>query len=963
MLHLSIDIETYSDIDIKKAGAYKYAQSENFEILLFAYSVDNGQVEIVDLKNGGVIPEEIVTALNDPSVTKHAFNATFEWWCLNQAGYRTSIEQWACTMVHSLYLGYPGSLKAVGEAVGLPQEKQKLRTGTALINYFCSPCKPTKVNGGRDRNLPHHDKDKWDLFKEYCIQDVVTEMEIERRLSNFPVPKEEHDLWVIDQKINSNGVRIDSTLVRGALEIDDYINYELVEKSKEITGLDNPNSNAQLMGWLNSKGVETDNLQKATVADLVENMEDGEAKEVLQIRQETSKTSIKKYATMENAKCNDDRVRGLLQFYGANRTGRWAGRLVQVQNLPRNYINTLDLARELSKIKNIDTLKIIYGNVTDTLSQLIRTAFIPTVGNKFVVADFASIEARVLAWLADEQWKIEVSKTHGKFYEATASQMFGVPIEKIKKGNPEYSLRSNGKVAELACIAEGELVLTDRGLVPIEKITLKHKLWDGKGWVTHEGVIYKGKKEVIEYGGLRATRDHIVWVEGQRRPIQFGEVATSGQHLLQSGNGREAVWIGGDYKPRKKIHKWMAGLLCSSKMSKLWDGKMDILQQFKKREIKRMSGVFPTKTNSEVARQKANGSEAEMHESKRQKLLQVWGKRHRIQIRERDRSGFMDNKERGERVTIYGDGQDRHKWALRKGKHKIYIKREKSGEQETDSFKSLGSNVLALLKKCCNEDVIIRENERRNYKIGGKSCRGKKEELGLDRGKANVYDIRNAGRYNRYTVSNCLVHNCGYQGGSNALIAMGALDMGLTEDELPDIVRRWRGTNKRIVDFWYAVENAVLHVMQTGQAVGLRGLIFAREGDLLNGQDFLTITLPSKRKLYYPKPSLKPNAFGKMALHYMGLDTGKWKVLSTYGGKLVENITQAVARDCLAETIKKIDKMGLKIVMHIHDEVVIDAPQDIKLDDICQIMAEPISWAPGLCLKGAGFEGDYYMKD
>lgn len=656
MHHLSIDIETRSSVDIGKAGLYKYAQSPDFQILLFAYQLDEEPVKIVDLACGESIPLVILSAIEDPGVLKHAYNAAFEWYCLNQAGYQTPLEQWRCTMAHGLYCGYTAGLDATGKAIGLPQDKQKMAVGKALIRYFCVPCKPTKTNGGRTWNQPGHDPEKWNLFKEYCRQDVVTEREILKRLSLFPMPEEEQSQWQMDVRMNAFGVRVDTGLIEGALYIDQISTDRLTREAMEITGVDNPNSTVQLMRWLEDNGTQADNLRKSTVSELLEKQNPENVQRMLEIRQQLGKTSIKKYVAMETARGEGDRVRGLTQYYGANRTGRWAGRLVQMQNLPRNYLKTLDYARNLVKAKNYDGLKLLYGNVPDTLSQLIRTAFIPSEGNKFVVADFSAIEARVIAWLAGEQWVNEVFATHGKIYEATAAQMFGVPVERIAKGNPEYSLRQKGKVATLAL---------------------------------------------------------------------------------------------------------------------------------------------------------------------------------------------------------------------------------------------------------------------------------------------------------------------GYQGGTSALIAMGALQMGLTEEELPDIVQRWRQANPRIRDLWYAVEQAALTVMQTAQPQAIYGLIFALEGDLVYGQTFLTVQLPSGRKLFYPKPFLKENQFGKLAIHYytVGQQTKKWKVTSTYGGKMTENIVQAVARDCLAVTLDRITDRGLQVVFHVHDEVIIDAPMDISVDDICGLMAEPIPWAPGLILKGAGFESNYYMKD
>lgn len=656
MEHLSIDIETKSSVDIGKAGLYRYAQSDDFEILLFAYRYGDESVQIVDLSQGEKIPDKIVEDLSNPEIVKHAYNAAFEWYCLNIAGYKTPLCQWKCTMIHGLYCGYTAGLDATGKAIGLPQDKRKLAIGKALIRYFCVPCKPTKNNGRRTWNLPKHAPEKWELFKEYCKQDVVTESAILRRLDAFPVPEEEETLWQMDIRMNAFGVKVDTALISGALQINDHSTELLENEARAITGLQNPNSSVQLLDWVHNNGVEMDNLQKATVTEKLSDDLPDDVRRALEIRQQLGKTSIKKYVAMDTAKGKDDRVRGLTQYYGANRTGRWAGRLVQMQNLPRNYIKTLDYARKLVKDRNYGGIKLLYGNVPDTLSQLIRTAFIPSEGNKFVVADFSAIEARVIAWLAGETWVNDVFATHGKIYEATASQMFHVPIEKIAKGNPEYALRQKGKVATLAL---------------------------------------------------------------------------------------------------------------------------------------------------------------------------------------------------------------------------------------------------------------------------------------------------------------------GYQGGANALIAMGALNMGLSEEELPDIVQRWRNANPRIRDLWYAVEEAALLVMQTAQPQAIYNLIFNLESDIVYGQNFLTVQLPSGRKLYYPRPFLKENQFGKLAIHYytVGQQTRKWEVTSTYGGKMTENIVQAIARDCLAETLRRIDAKGLQVVFHVHDEVIIDAPMETTVGEICDLMAEPIPWAPGLILKGAGFESNYYMKD
>lgn len=655
--HLSIDIETYSSVDIKKSGLYKYVQSADFQILLFAYSFDGDPVKIVDLAQGEELPKLVVDALNSPYVIKHAYNAPFEWYSINKF-YPSPLNEWRCTMFHGLYCGYTAGLAATAIALGLPEDKRKMSIGHALIRTFCVPTKPTKTNGQRTRTLPRHEPEKWTLFKEYCRQDVYVEMEIEKRLSKFPVPMQEQKLWEIDIQINSYGVALDKGLIEGALYCNQISTESLMQEAISISGLDNPKSVQQLSKWLAKEiGKEVTDLTKDNVKNLIETIDSTKAKRMLEIRQELAKTSVKKYTAMDAAICADNRVRGLLQFYGANRTGRWAGRLVQVQNLPRNYLETLEFARSLVKQKKMDALRLIYGNVPDTLSQLIRTAFIPSEGHTFVVADFSAIEARVIAWLAGEQWRLDVFASHGKIYEASASQMFGVPIEMIKKGNPEYALRQKGKIAELAL---------------------------------------------------------------------------------------------------------------------------------------------------------------------------------------------------------------------------------------------------------------------------------------------------------------------GYQGSTGALMQMGAISMGLHEDDLPDIVKRWRSANRRIVDLWYSLEKAALNVIRTGQPTGIKGLIFAHEGDYQTNQDFLTVTLPSGRKLFYAQPFIQVNDKGREALHYRGVNqnTKKWETIPTYGGKITENIVQAIARDCLAVSMMRMAQLGYQTVMHVHDELILDVPEEkADLKSICGVMGQPIPWAPGLLLKADGFVSKFYKKD
>lgn len=663
MIHLSIDLETYSDVNLKKAGLYRYVQSPAFEILLFAYSFDGAPTQVIDMAQGEKIPLEVIHALTDPQCLKHAYNAAFEWYCLSKyMGAQLPPSQWRDTMLHGLYAGYTAGLDATGRALGIPEDKQKLATGKALIRYFCVPCKPTKSNGGRTRNYPHHDPERWELFKTYNGQDVVAEMEIERRLSVFPVPDFVQKQWETDLLINARGVAVDMDFCEGALELGETIRAQLTDEAVQLSGLQNPNSVKQLARWLSTEtGDDITSLRKETIKELLGRDNADHVQRMLEIRQELGKTSTKKYDAIEAAVCNDGRVRGLLQFYGANRTGRWAGRLVQVQNLPRTYTEPLEFARELVKGRKLDALRMVYGSPNDTLSQLIRTAFVAAPGNVLIDADFSAIEARVISWLADEEWRLEVFRTHGKIYEASASQMFGVPLERIKKGNPEYSLRQRGKVAELAL---------------------------------------------------------------------------------------------------------------------------------------------------------------------------------------------------------------------------------------------------------------------------------------------------------------------GYQGGVPAMRQMdtGKLLADLPDEEIKDIVDKWRNTNPKIRNLWYSFNDAAIRVIQNGGSLRVRCCTFARECDCIRGTTCMTVSLPSGRKLYYVEPSVGENRWGGPSITYMGVnDKNKWGRIETYGGKLVENVVQAIARDCLAQAIEHLEAAGLPVVFHIHDEVVIDTAafdtNDAMLDKVVKIMSTPIPWAEGLPLGADGWVGAFFKKD
>lgn len=646
MKTISIDIETFSSVDLAKSGVYRYAESPDFEVLLFGYSVDGSAVSVVDLASGEKIPPYILSALEDETVIKCAFNANFERICLSRLlGYETgrylSPVSWHCTMVWSAYMGLPLSLQGCGAVLRL--DRQKLTEGKELIRYFCVPCQPTKANGGRTRNLPGDAPEKWARFKIYNARDVETETEIQQKLSRFPVPEEIWDEYCIDQKINDTGVALDRTLVREAIAMDGVSGHELSDAMKSLTALENPNSVSQMKTWLAANGLHTDTLGKKTVAELLKTAPE-RLREVLLLRQQLAKSSVKKYQAMENAVCSDGRARGMFQFYGANRTGRWAGRLIQMQNLPQNHLSDLSQARALVRTGNREAVKLLYEDIPDTLSQLIRTAFVAPEGKKFIVADFSAIEARVIAWMAGETWRQQVFADGKDIYCASASQMFGVPVE---KHGINGHLRQKGKIAELAL---------------------------------------------------------------------------------------------------------------------------------------------------------------------------------------------------------------------------------------------------------------------------------------------------------------------GYGGAVGALKAMGALDMGLSEEELPPLVQAWRNANPNIVNLWWAVDSAVTEAVQRRTSSKTHGIRFTyRSGMLL-------ITLPSGRNLTYIKPKIGTNSFGSPCVTYEGIGgTKKWERLESYGPKFVENIVQATARDILCYAMKTLRHTD--IVMHIHDEIVIEADPQMSLQAVCEQMGRTPPWAPGLLLRADGYETQFYRKD
>lgn len=646
---LSIDLETYSDVDLPNCGVYRYIEGD-FHILLFAYAFDDEETQCVDMACGEQLPAEVVDALQDDSIIKSAWNAQFERTCLSKyLGTQLSPDSWQCTMVWAASLSLPLKLATAAQALKTAQQKDAV--GERLIRYFSLPCKPTKANGGRTRNLPEHAPEDWKLFKSYCIQDVETERDIRRRLEKFPILPQEWDYYHMDQRINDRGILIDKELVQQAIICNMSLSEEMTKRAYALTGLENPNSVSQLKGWLEERGIEVDSLGKKDVASLISDLDkhsiDSDALDMMKLRLQMAKSSVKKYQAAERYICQDGRAHGLFQFSGANRTQRWAGRGIQLQNLPQNHIATLDEARDLVKLGCFDMIEVLYGNTPDILSQLIRTMLIPKAGCEFIVADFSAIEARVLAWLAGEQWRLDAFKAGQDIYCASASQMFGVPV--VKHGI-NGKLRQKGKVAELAC---------------------------------------------------------------------------------------------------------------------------------------------------------------------------------------------------------------------------------------------------------------------------------------------------------------------GYGGGSGALISMGALDMGLKEDELPDIISSWRDANPEIVKFWYAVEKAAIETVKdhNDRSVGRIGFQFSA--------NTLWIVLPSGRRLAYIKPRLQPNRFGRMALTFEGLGANnKWVRGETYSGKLTENITQATARDLLAEAMRRIELAGLGIVGHVHDEVILEVPKgQYTVDDVCSIMNQNPKWAEDLPLSSAGYTGAWYYKD
>ena len=874
MKTISLDLETYSDIDINKAGVYRYVDSPEFKVLLFAYAIDGGEVQLIDLTRGERIPKEIIDALSDPSITKWAYNASFERVALSAflgmpTGTYLDPEGWKCSMVWAATLGLPMGLAKVGEVLDL--DKKKMSEGRDLIRKFCIPNKKTG-----ERLMPEEAPDDWETFRRYNIRDVETEMGIQRRISAFPCSNELWQEYWTDQRINDRGVEVDLTLAKNAVEMSEVLSQDLKERMRDLTGLENPNSTAQLDLWLREHGVDMDSLGKKDVAAVIDATDDPIIKEVLQLRLQSAKSSVKKYETMLRATCTDGRARGMFQFYGAMRTGRFAGRLLQLQNLPQNHIDNIGLVRELARRGDLDALSVMFDSVPDILSQLIRTAFVAREGSRFIVADFSAIEARVIAWLAGEEWRMQAFAEGKDIYCASASAMFGVPV--VKHGiNGE--LRQKGKVAELACIAEGQLVLTNHGEKPIETVSTDDLVWDGENWVQHEGVIFKDYREVITYEGLTATRDHLVFIEGQSEPVEFGDAASSSSRLLQTGDRGVALWLGEDHISREKMERKIQPLLRADRMHRMPRETMDRTEQSNLGQVKRMPELLTAEGSTLMAGEKTDGSQTEMHQSKRLQLQKLWRQRDRVQVQVGHGSRslhFREHRHTRQRSRIRPYKYQR---PLRSGESSLCLTQREPSEQALNRSESLGLEILAVQLQRSNTQAETRVDQTADY-IGRPECGSRKKEmLEANPGQTRVYDIRNAGPHHRYTVSGKLVHNCGYGGSVGALKAFGADKMGLTESEMQSIVDNWRASSPRIVQLWWDVDRAIKQTLEDGTTHRTHGLMFSLQ------KGILFIRLPSGRSLAYVKPRLID---GKIT--YEGVSSNKgWARLESYGPKFVEN--------------------------------------------------------------------------
>lgn len=964
--HLNIDLETFSSVPIGKAGLYKYVQSPDFQILLFGYSLDGTPPVVVDLARGERIPQEINNALFSDQVIKHAYNAAFEWYCLsrNLPNRESWLYQWRCTMLHGLYCGYTAGLDATGKALGLPDDKRKLATGKALIKLFCTPTKPTARNGNRIRTLPQHEPEKWGLFKTYNVGDVIAEQEIERRLSPFPVPDAVQHQWETDLRINSRGVAVDLDLIHGALECSDTVTSALTDEAVQLTGLDNPNSVAQLSGWLAKEtGEAVDDLRKDTVKTMLGgDLESDDARRALEIRQELSKTSVKKYTAMTDAVCDDGRVRGLLQFYGANRTGRWCLTGDHEILTPKGW-QRLDAwqggeiacwapATEYISFQPANSLCFDYsGEMVSISGQRCEQVSTPDHKMPFLQKDGN--------WGFDT---VDRVSQHRFTIPFTGRRMVGQSSEPNKlrvlimtqadghytrEGDVRYNFKKSRKIERCKHLLRKCQIpfIEQPGNNSIVCITVKDRfmpLW-----------LRQFRDKTFGYWLLDESADVIfdelpLWDGYACGPnsIQYTTCNKQNAEVLQACaalSGRSATQI----MKRRTNDKWNDNYLLN-----IWNnpghGTSIRIEQVKRISYTGQVYCAETKTGYFLVRRNGKvwvtGNSGRMIQPQNLPQTHIYG-------------GMLDlardlvkSRKINSLKLIYGSVPDTLSQLIRTALIPA------PGHQFVDAdFSAIEARVIAWL---AGEDWVLDvfRSHGKIYEATASQMFGVPIEK-IVKGEPE-YTLRQKGKVATLAL--------GYQGAAGALINMGALKMGIPEEDLPDIVRRWRDSNKRIVDLWYSVENAAIGVVQTGRPAGVRGLIFALEGDHSTDQFFLTITLPSGRKLYYARPFLSPNQWGNDSLHYYGMNqtTKKWEVVDTYGGKLVENCVQAIARDCLAENIERLEATGYPVVFHVHDEVVIDVETEkADLDAVCQIMGQPIPWAPGLPLKADGWVGDYYTKD
>ena len=952
---MGIDIETYSSAPLPRCGVYRYCDAPDFEILLFSYAFDDEPVQTIDLARGETLPKEVISALEDPDIIKVAYNAQFERVCLSRyLGHWLDPHQWRCTMVMAAYLTLPGRL--ADAAVALGTTEKKMEEGKDLIRYFSVPCKPSKTNGGRTRNLPTDAPEKWAVYRQYNAQDVETERAIRKALEKYSLPEQEWELYALDQQINDRGVRVDKKLVKNAIAVDAVFAQAACQRAKELTGLENPGSVNQLKAWLADQDMPMESLARKIVQEKAAQT-DGIVVELLNLRLELSKTSVKKYEAMARCVCRDGRIHGMMQFYGASRTGRFASRILNMQNLPQNHLPDLELAREIVKSGDEELLDALFASVPGTLSELIRTAFIPKDGCRFLVADFSAIEARVLAWLANEEWVLEEFRGKGKIYEATASRMFHIPQETIVKGNPNYEYRQKGKQATLSCIAEGQLVLTDHGLIRIENVKQYHRLWDGENWVSHEGVVYRGQREVMTYDGLTATADHLVWIEGQARPVYFGFAAASGAHLMRTEYCGQAIRMGKDNQPGKTVERAMEPVLRTDGMRFLPQYSMDVSFQSDSGNIQRVSKLLSeAQADSNVAGAAADRCKRTLRKPQRQAVSFIWWPRRQILLSVRHSDGNLDSEKCSECTAGVRDGSHRQQRSLCAGEHPICSQRKESGQPARDGIIGMGSGILALFSKCGHQDAVFRENTGRNHRISAGGGAHEAKKLEAHRRTARLYDIRNAGPHHRFTVSGRLVHNCGYGGGVGALKAMGAK---MPEEEMQPLVDAWRAANPNIVAFWGALDRAARTVIRRKTSARVGKVILYWQDDKM------FMRLPSGRNLCYQSPHFTENRFGSDAIGYYAPNAaGQMVVQETFGGKLAENATQAIARDILAHALLMLEKSGYPVVFHVHDEAVIEMPiGQGSLEEACRLMAITPDWAKDLPLRADGYECAYYRKD